>query len=118
MMLMTFVPTIVELLLVLAVLLYYFDWRYVADRAGDGRRCYMWFTFRATERRIAIRREMNESDTEANTKAIDSLLNFETVKYFGNEEREARRYDISMARYEQAASRPTARSPCSTPARR
>ena len=49
----------------------------------------MWFTFAASERRIAIRREMNESDTDANTKAIDSLLNFETVKYFGNEELEA-----------------------------
>ncbi len=50
---------------------------------------YTWFTFAASEKRIAIRREMNESDTEANTKAIDSLLNFETVKYFGNEETEA-----------------------------
>ena len=62
---------------------------------------YMCFTFNATEWRIAIRREMNESDTDANTKAIDSLLNYETVKYFGNEEREAERYDRSMARYEQ-----------------
>jgi ATP-binding cassette, subfamily B, heavy metal transporter len=63
----------------------------------------MWFTFAQSERRIAIRREMNDSDTDANTKAIDSLLNFETVKYFGNEEAEARRFDSSMARYEQAA---------------
>lgn len=96
------VPTALELLLVSGMLLYYFDWRYVgimlATVVG-----YMWFTFAASERRIAIRREMNDSDTEANTKAIDSLLNFETVKYFGNEELEARRFDSSMARYEQAA---------------
>jgi len=64
---------------------------------------YMWFTFAASEWRISIRREMNDSDTEANTKAIDSLLNFETVKYFGNEDLEARRFDKSMARYERAA---------------
>ena len=64
---------------------------------------YLWFTVRATDWRIKIRRTMNESDTEANTKAIDSLLNYETVKYFGAEEREARRYDKSMAVYEQAS---------------
>ena len=58
---------------------------------------------RATDWRIKIRRTMNESDTEANTKAIDSLLNYETVKYFGAEEREARRYDKSMATYEEAS---------------
>jgi ATP-binding cassette, subfamily B, heavy metal transporter len=95
-------PTALELLLVVGMLLYYFDWRYVvivlATVTG-----YMWFTFAASERRIAIRREMNDSDTDANTKAIDSLLNFETVKYFGNEELEARRFDVSMARYEKAA---------------
>ena len=84
------------------LLLYYFDWRYVVIVLATVA-VYMWFTFSASERRIAIRREMNESDTEANTKAIDSLLNFETVKYFGNEELEARRFDASMARYEQAA---------------
>ena len=64
-----------------------------------------WFTFWASERRIAIRRDMNESDTEAHSKAVDSLLNYETVKYFGNEEHEARRFDSSMARYEKAAIR-------------
>ena len=64
---------------------------------------YLWFTVQATNWRIKIRRTMNESDTEANTKAIDSLLNYETVKYFGAEEREARRYDQSMAAYEQAS---------------
>jgi ATP-binding cassette, subfamily B, heavy metal transporter len=56
---------------------------------------------------------MNEADTDANTKAIDSLLNFETVKYFGNEEHEARRFDRSIARYERPRSRPGRRSPCS-----
>jgi ABC-type transport system involved in Fe-S cluster assembly fused permease/ATPase subunit len=65
----------------------------------------VWFTFFASEKRIAIRRDMNESDTEAHSKAVDSLLNFETVKYFGNEELEARRFDASMARYEKAAIR-------------
>jgi ATP-binding cassette subfamily B protein len=66
---------------------------------------YVWFTFWASERRISIRRDMNESDTEAHSKAVDSLLNYETVKYFGNEEHEARRFDASMARYERAAIR-------------
>lgn len=64
---------------------------------------YIWFTIKASDWRISIRRSMNESDTDANTKAIDSLLNFETVKYFGNEEMEAKRFDGSMARYEKAA---------------
>ncbi|WP_062011715.1 ABC transporter ATP-binding protein/permease [Aureimonas sp. AU4] len=64
---------------------------------------YGWFTIKASDWRIAIRREMNASDTDANTKAIDSLLNFETVKYFGNEGMEAERFDRSMARYEKAA---------------
>ena len=63
----------------------------------------MSFTYYATEWRIGIRRTMNDSDTDANTKAIDSLLNYETVKYFGAEEREAQRYDRSMARYEDAS---------------
>src|SRR4029077_6091177 len=64
---------------------------------------YVCFTFYATEWRIGIRRKMNESDTDANAKAIDSLLNYETVKYFSAEEREATRYDRSMARYEDAS---------------
>ncbi len=96
------VPTALELLLVTGVLFYYFNWRYVLIILATVV-VYMWFTFAASERRIAIRREMNDSDTDANTKAIDSLLNFETVKYFGNEEAEARRFDTSMARYERAA---------------
>ena len=64
---------------------------------------YSWFTIKASDWRITIRREMNDSDNDANTKAIDSLLNFETVKYFGNEKMEATRFDRSMARYEKAA---------------
>ncbi|WP_102957888.1 ABCB family ABC transporter ATP-binding protein/permease [Mangrovicella endophytica] len=66
---------------------------------------YCWFTVVASDWRINIRRDMNESDTDANSKAIDSLLNFETVKYFGNEAMEAERFDRSMARYEVAATK-------------
>ena len=100
--LMTFVPTIVEFALVLAVLMLEFDWRY-ALAVAVMISLYLWFTVRATDWRIKIRRTMNESDSEANTKAIDSLLNYETVKYFGAEEREARRYDRSMAVYQEAS---------------
>ena len=95
-------PTIIELALVCAVLFYYFDAYYVVILLATIV-AYMWFTFAASEWRIGIRREMNESDNDANTKAIDSLLNFETVKYFGNEAMESRRFDKAMARYEQAA---------------
>ena len=63
----------------------------------------MWFTYFATEWRIAHPPPMNDSDTDANTKAIDSLLNYETVKYFAAEERETQRYDRSMERYEDAS---------------
>src|ERR1700755_1965596 len=66
----------------------------------------MCYTYIATEWRIEIRRKMNDSDTDANTKAIDSLLNYETVKYFNAEEREAARYDRSMQRYEKASVKP------------
>ena len=66
---------------------------------------YLWFTIKASNWRIAIRRDMNESDTDANSKAVDSLLNFETVKYFANEKMEAERFDRSMARYERSAIR-------------
>ncbi len=86
-------------MLILAVFVFQFDWRYAAAVAVMIV-AYMAFTFAATNWRIAIRRSMNESDTDANTKAIDSLLNFETVKYFGAEAREAERYDRSIARYE------------------
>ncbi len=98
------VPTILELALMTGILLYYFNWYYVAIVYATVA-FYMWFTFAASEWRIAIRREMNDSDNDANTKAIDSLLNYETVKYFGNEGLEARRFDASMARYESAAVR-------------
>jgi ATP-binding cassette subfamily B protein len=102
MVLMTFLPTIVEFALVLAVCAFEFDWRYVAVVLGMIV-LYLWFTVTATNWRIQIRRTMNESDTDANTKAIDSLLNYETVKYFGAEQREASRYDRSMAAYERAS---------------
>jgi ATP-binding cassette subfamily B protein len=102
MVILQLVPTIVEVALLMAVLLWKFDWRYVAATLITVV-IYMYYTYIATEWRIGIRRKMNDSDTEANTKAIDSLLNYETVKYFGAEEREASRYDRSMARYEQAS---------------
>src|SRR6202453_4993595 len=95
-------PTIVEASLLMAVLLWKFDWRYLAATMLMVV-AFMYFTYIATEWRIEIRRKMNDSDTEANTKAIDSLLNYETVKYFGSEEREATRYDHSMERYERAS---------------
>jgi len=102
MVLLQLAPTIVELVLIVAVLLLHFDWRYVAVIAATVV-CYMLFTWYATEWRINIRRRMNESDSDANAKAIDSLLNYETVKYFSAEAREAKRYDRSMTRYEDAS---------------
>ena len=99
MVILQLLPTIVEVALIVGVLLYQFDWRYVVVILVTVA-LYMWFTYFATEWRIGIRRRMNDSDTDANTKAIDSLLNYETVKYFGAEERETRRYDRSMERYE------------------
>ena len=95
-------PTVVELAFIIGVLLYQFDWRYVVVVVVTVA-LYMWFTYLATEWRISIRRRMNESDSDANTKAIDSLLNYETVKYFAAEARETRRYDRSMERYETAS---------------
>src|SRR5438093_5210727 len=102
MVILQLVPTILEVGLIAAVLLFQFDWRYLLIILVTIL-FYMWFTYSATEWRIGIRRRMNESDTQANTKAVDSLLNYETVKYFVAEEREARRYDHSMARYEEAS---------------
>ncbi|HEX4041515.1 MAG TPA: ABC transporter ATP-binding protein/permease [Xanthobacteraceae bacterium] len=102
MVLLQIAPTVVELALIVAVLLIHFDWRYVA-LIGVTVAAYMWFTYSATRWRIGIRRKMNDSDNDANAKAIDSLLNYETVKYFSAEEREAARYDRSMARYEDAS---------------
>jgi ABC-type transport system involved in Fe-S cluster assembly fused permease/ATPase subunit len=102
MVILQLIPTIVEVSLLMGVLLWQFDWRYVLVILITVV-IFMYFTYAATEWRIGIRRKMNDSDTDANTKAIDSLLNYETVKYFGSEEREAVRYDRSMARYEQAS---------------
>jgi ABC-type transport system involved in Fe-S cluster assembly fused permease/ATPase subunit len=98
------IPTAVELVMICGLVAYYFGWIYVVVVFLTVA-FYVTFTFWASERRISIRRDMNESDTEAHSKAVDSLLNYETVKYFGNEELEARRFDSSMARYEKAAIR-------------
>lgn len=95
-------PTILEFALAAIVLLVTYGWIYfliVVATVGF----YTWFTILASNWRIAIRREMNAFDTEANSRAVDSLLNYETVKYFGNEAMEARRYDGSMAQYEKTA---------------
>jgi ATP-binding cassette subfamily B protein len=97
-------PTIIELALIVGVLMWQFDWRYVAVILVTVT-LYMVYTYYATEWRIGIRRRMNESDTDANVKAIDSLLNYETVKYFSAEQRESERYDKAMARYEDASVR-------------
>ena len=97
-------PTLLEILLVAVILWTLFDWRFSAITLVTIV-AYVWFTFAATERRIRYRREMNQADTEANTKAVDSLLNFETVKYFGNEDHEARRFDLALADYQKAAVR-------------
>ncbi len=95
-------PLILELIFVGAILFYLFDvWYLAVVVVTIG--LYIWFTFKVTEWRVRIRKEMNDLDTDANQKAIDSLLNFETVKYFGAEEREAMRYDESMRGYEVAA---------------
>src|ERR1700760_4722322 len=102
MVILQLIPTIVEVTLLMGVLLWQFDWRYVLATLAMVV-VFMSFTYFATEWRIGIRRKMNDSDTDANTKAIDSLLNYETVKYFGAETREAARYDRSMERYEEAS---------------
>ncbi|WP_319544861.1 ABC transporter ATP-binding protein/permease [Ruegeria conchae] len=95
-------PLILELLLVSVILLWLFDVWYLVVVAVTIA-LYIWFTFAVTEWRVKLRREMNDQDTEANQRAIDSLLNFETVKYFNAEMREAERYDVSMKGYAQAA---------------
>ncbi len=96
------VPTIVELLMVCVILAIVFNgWFPLITLVTIG--AYIWFTFSITEWRNKFRRRMNDKDSEANTKAVDSLLNFETVKYFGNEQHEATRYDKSLSGYETAA---------------
>jgi ATP-binding cassette subfamily B protein len=103
-MLFSIIPVILEFILVALVLLAKFDWRFVAVTAVAVV-VYIAFTIGITEWRTAIRRQANDLDSKANTRAVDSLLNFETVKYFNNEEFEARRYDDSLQRYEVMAVR-------------
>ncbi len=103
-MLLSIGPLILELTMVTVIFAVMFDWRYamvVLVTIG----LYVAYTFKVTELRVKIRREMNAQDTDANQKAVDSLLNFETVKYFGAELREAKRYDAAMQGYEAAAVR-------------
>jgi ATP-binding cassette subfamily B protein len=101
-MLFSIIPVILEFALVAVVLLARFDWRFMAVTFGAVV-IYIAFTVWVTEWRTHIRREANELDSRANTRAIDSLLNYETVKYFNNEEYEARRYDENLRQYESAA---------------
>ncbi|MCH6586721.1 MAG: ABC transporter ATP-binding protein/permease, partial [Proteobacteria bacterium] len=97
-------PTLLEIVLVSGILWYLFDWRFAAVTLvmilG-----FVGLTFSITEWRIRLRRAMNAADNDANTKVVDSLLNYETVKYFGNEEHEARRFDGAMRDYARAAVR-------------
>ncbi|WP_279625831.1 ABC transporter ATP-binding protein/permease [Labrenzia sp. OB1] len=98
------IPTVLEFALMAGVIWYQFGFFYVTIVAVMIV-AYVWFTIKCSNWRIEIRREMNDSDTDANSKAIDSLLNFETVKYFGNEKMEAQRFDETMANYESAATK-------------
>ncbi len=102
--LFSIVPLILELLLTAGILFFLFDAWYLAAVLTTII-LYVWFTVAVTEMRVRIRKEMNDQDTDANQKAIDSLLNFETVKYFGAEGWEAERYDAAMAKYEKASIR-------------
>jgi len=95
-------PLILELTMVSVLFAVLFGWQYMAVVVVTIA-IYVAFTFKVTELRVRIRREMNDQDTDANQKAVDSLLNFETVKYFNAEAREAARYDVAMQRYEVAA---------------
>ncbi|MDB5864825.1 MAG: metal transporter permease [Betaproteobacteria bacterium] len=101
-MLFSIIPVVLEFTLVAIVLFAKFDWRFAAVTFAAVA-VYIAFTFGITEWRMDIRRRANELDSRANTRAIDSLLNYETVKYFNNEEYEARRYDENLRQYENAA---------------
>ncbi len=101
-MLFSAIPTVLEIALVAGILWYNFDWTFAAVTLVTVV-LYVIFTFAITDWRVRFRREMNDRDSEANTKAIDSLLNFETVKYFANEEHEAGRFDVALQAYEKAA---------------
>jgi len=96
------VPTVLEFLFAAFIIAWQFNFTYLGVIVVTIV-AYVWFTIVASNWRIALRREMNASDTEANSKAVDSLLNYETVKYFGNEQMEATRYDVSLERYEAAS---------------
>jgi ATP-binding cassette subfamily B protein len=99
---MQLLPTFVELMLIIGYMIWQFDWRYVVTVLLTVV-CYVVLTYRLTEYRIGIRRNVNSADTESNSKAIDSLINYETVKYFNTEDREVERYDSVMRRYEDAS---------------
>jgi ABC-type transport system involved in Fe-S cluster assembly fused permease/ATPase subunit len=101
-MLFNVIPTLVEILLVCGILWRLYNWTFAAVTLATIV-VYIGFTFAVTDWRVRFRREMNARDSEANSKAVDSLLNFETVKYFANEAHEAERYDRSLAGYERAA---------------
>jgi len=96
------IPTLLEILLVAGILLALYDWRFAVITVAS-LLLYIAFSLLVTEWRMKFRRNMNELDSKANTRAIDSLLNYETVKYFGNEEFEARRYDQDLEQWESAA---------------
>jgi len=96
------IPTLLEVGLVVGILWYVFDWRFALVTLVAVA-LYLGFTLFFTNWRVRIRRTMNETDNDAQSKAVDSLLNYETVKYFGNEAHEARRFDESWSRYERAA---------------
>jgi ATP-binding cassette subfamily B protein len=98
------IPTLIEVLMVAGILWRMFDWRYAAMTLVAVA-AYLSFTLGFTNYRVKVRRAMNESDTDAQSKAVDSLLNYETVKYFGNEGHEAARFDVALARYERNAVR-------------
>jgi len=97
-------PTLVEFAITAVIFAWMFGWSYLGVLVVMVW-AYLYFTIKASNWRIAIRRDMNESDTDANGKAVDSLLNYETVKYFTNEGMEAQRFDASMAGYERSAIR-------------
>ncbi|MBC7457193.1 MAG: ABC transporter ATP-binding protein/permease, partial [Bdellovibrionaceae bacterium] len=101
-MLFNIIPTLLEILLVTAILYNKFGWKY-ASITFVTVALYVYFTFAITNWRTQFRKSMNDRDSEANTKAIDSLLNYETVKYFVNEEHEYKRYDTSLEQYQKEA---------------
>ncbi len=101
-MLFNILPTLLEIGLVTTILVYRFDWWFAATALGTIA-LYIVYTLTITDWRVRYRREMNERDSEAKTKAVDSLLNYETVKYFNNEPLEAARFDVALAGYERAA---------------